>query len=238
MRARRWIIGVTFAVATATHAAPGLPAPASVVVSHNLSRNGIPIAVVTERFESGEGRYRIVSESAAVGVLALIQPRPIVVTSAGRVMAEGLQPERFDGSRGARDARRVSADFNWNDGTLALEHDGKSEQVKLPPGTQDRLSIMYQFMFYDYGGRRELGFPMTNGRKLDRYRYAVTPDVEIETPLGRMSTLHLVKHREPGDSETEIWLAPLHRYLPVRMVIVEDDGVRYEQLITRLELRP
>ncbi|MGQ0751814.1 MAG: DUF3108 domain-containing protein [Betaproteobacteria bacterium] len=238
MSARLFVIGLAFVAAAAVHAAPKPPAPASVVVSHNVSRNGIPIAAITEQFESGEGRYRIVSESAAVGVLALIQPRPVIVTSTGSVTPEGLQPERFDGSRGARDARRVSAEFNWNDGTLALEHDGKSERLKLPPGTQDRLSVMYQFMFYDYGGRRDLGFPMTNGRKLDRYRYTVTPGVEIMTPLGPMSTLHLVKQREPGDSETEIWLAPQHRYLPVKMVIVEDDGVRYEQLITRLDLQP
>jgi hypothetical protein len=97
---------------------------------------------------------------------------------------------------------------------------------------------MYQFMFYDYAGRQHIEFPMTNGRKLDLYRYTVTPDVEIDTPLGRMSTLHLVKQREPGDSETEIWLAPEHRYLPVKMVIVEDDGVRYEQLVSRLEVQP
>jgi hypothetical protein len=235
MSARLFVTGLALAAAAAAHAAPKVPAPASVAVSYNVSRNGLPIAVINEQFESGEGRYRIVSESAAVGVLALIQPRPVVVTSTGRVTADGLQPERFDGSRGTRDARRVSAEFNWTEGTLALEHDGKSEQLKLPPGTQDRLSVMYQFMFYDYGNR-DLRFPMTNGRKLDRYRYTVTPDVEIVTPLGRMSTLHLVKQREPGDSETEIWLAPQHRYLPVRMVIVEDDGVRYEQLITRLDL--
>ena len=238
MFTRHAVIGLALAAAAAVHAAPKVPAPAGVVVSHNVFRNGIPIAVITEQFESGEGRYRIVSESAAVGVLALIQPRPIIVTSTGGVTSEGLRPERFDGSRGARDARRVSAQFNWGDGTLALEHDGKSERLKLPLGTQDRLSIMYQFMFYDYADRRDLEFPMTNGRKLDLYRYTVTPDVEIDTPLGRMSTLHLVKQREPGDSETEIWLAPEHRYLPVKMVIVEDDGVRYEQLVSRLEVQP
>jgi hypothetical protein len=53
-----------------------------------------------------------------------------------------------------------------------------------------------------------------------------------------MTTLHLVKQREPGDSETEIWLAPQHRYLPVKMLIVESNGTRYEQVTTRLEVKP
>jgi hypothetical protein len=238
MSVKHFAICVALATATAGHAAPKLPAPASVVATHDVLRNGMHVGVVREQFQSEEGRYRILSESTAVGLFALVQPRPAVVTSTGRIIANGLQPERFDGARSARDARRVSAEFDWRNHTLALAYDGKSERIELPPGTQDRLSIMYQFMFFDYGERRELEFAMTNGRKLDRYRYTVTHGVEIETPLGRMTTLHLVKQRQAGDSETEIWLAPQHRYFPVRMVIVEDDGVRYEQFITHLELQP
>jgi hypothetical protein len=78
---------------------------------------------------------------------------------------------------------------------------------------------------------------MATGRKLDRYRYAITPDVVIDTPLKRLSTLHLVKQREQDDTGTEIWLAPEFHYLPVRVVIVESDGVRYEQVATRVEAK-
>lgn len=238
MLAKRLAICMALATVTTAHAAPRVTAPASIVLSHDVSRNGVHIALINEHFESSGERYRIVSESAAVGVFALLQRRPVVVSSTGRVTADGLQPDRFDGARGAQDARRVNAEFDWGNASLSLAYDGKSERVELPPGTQDRLSIMYQFMFFDYGGRRELAFAMTNGRKLDRYRYTVTHDVEIDTPLGRMSTLHLVKQRDPGDSETEIWLAPQYRYLPVRMVIVESDGVRYEQLMTSIDAQP
>lgn len=229
---------VLLAMAATLHAAPRTPAPASIVASHSVHRNGLHIATVNERFESGEGRYRIVSESVPVGLAALIQPRSAVLTSIGRITGEGLRPERFEGSRGANDPRRASAEFDWAAARLTLAHDGKNDALKLPAGSQDRLSIMYQFMFHAYGDRSELAFPMTNGRKLDHYRYAVSRDVEIETPLGRMKTVHLVKQREPGDSETEIWLAPEHRHLPVRMLIVESDGVRYEQTLTHLEVQP
>lgn len=229
---------VLLAMTVALHAAPRTPVPASIVLTHSVHRNGLHVATVNERFESGEGRYRIVSESTPVGLAALIQPRSAVLTSAGRITDAGLQPERFEGARGANDPRRVSAEFDWGAARLELAHDGKNDTLKLPMGTQDRLSIMYQFMFYGYGARSELAFPMTNGRKLDHYRYAVSRDVEIDTPLGRMTTIHLVKQRESGDSETEIWLAPEHRHLPVKMLIVESDGVRYEQTLTHIEVQP
>lgn len=236
---RKLVAAMGLAVLAApAEAAPRGAVPASIAVTYDVSRNGLQVAVVNERFESGGGRFRIVSESAPVGVAALIQPRPAVLSSAGRLTVEGLQPERFEGSRGANDPRRVNAAFDWAGTSLTLMYDGKNQRLELPAGTQDRLSIMYQFMFYSYDGPREIAFPMTNGRKLDRYRYAINPEVEIDTPLGRMKTLHLVKQREAGDSETEIWLAPQYLNLPVKMVIVESDGVRYEQSMTHIEVQP
>ena len=96
---------------------------------------------------------------------------------------------------------------------------------------------MYQLMFWPLGRMNPLEFAMTNGRKLDQYRYAVTPDVELDTPLGRLKTLHLVKHREPGETGNELWLSAQHRYFPVKIVYLEKDGVRYEQVIQSLEIR-
>ncbi|MEK6594842.1 MAG: DUF3108 domain-containing protein, partial [Pseudomonadota bacterium] len=79
---------------------------------------------------------------------------------------------------------------------------------------------------------------MTNGRKLEQYRYAVIPDAEIDTPLGRIKSLHLVKQRESDEAATEIWLSPRHHFFPVKVLIVEADGSRYEQVLTRLDLKP
>jgi hypothetical protein len=79
--------------------------------------------------------------------------------------------------------------------------------------------------------------PMTTGRKFDRYRYDVHQDVVIDTPLKRITTLHLAKQRDQNDSHTEIWLAPEFHYLPVKVLIVESDGVRYEQIVTRLDVK-
>ena len=236
---KKLLVVVLAATATAAvHAMPRAPAVSSVTVSHKVLWNGVHVAVVNEQFEKRDGRYHIVSKSDPVGLFALVQRRPATLTSSGRVSENGLQPERFEGSRGAGDARRVSAEFDWAGARLTFMHDGKSERVALPAGTQDRLSIMYQFMFFSYEGRREVDFPMTNGRKLDHYRYAMTRDVEIDTPLGRMTTLHLVKQRAPDDTQTEVWLAPQHHHLPVKILIVENDGTRYEEIMTGLEVQP
>ncbi len=210
--------------------------PGSVTASYDVRRNGLHVVQVQEHYVSADGAYRLTSDSRAVGVFALIQRTPAHLESSGRVTAQGLRPEQFDGARGITDSRRVAAEFDWSASRLTLRHDGRSDVVDLPNGTQDRLSVMYQFMFLAPDGRRDIAFPMTNGRKLDHYRYTATAGVPLETALGRLATVHLVKQRAPGETEAEIWLSPRHHYLPVKAVIVEDDGVRYEQTVRHLEV--
>lgn len=226
-----WLLAILPALAIAANAPPAL-----VSAEYQVQRNGLTVAVMQERYEARDGAYRLTSDSQPVGVLALFQRNAARFASSGQLTRQGLRPERFEAGRGDNDARRVSADFDWAGSRLTLRHDGKTDTVELPAGAQDRLSIMYQFMHAGLEGRKEIAFAMTNGRKLDRYRYAITANVEIDTPLGRLDTLHLVKQREPGDTGTEIWLSTRHRHLPVRMLIIESDGVRYEQTITRLQV--
>jgi len=212
-------------------------APQAISASYEVSRNGGRVAVMNETFETKDGSYRIVSESHAVGLLALFERHPLRLTSSGRLTAAGLHPQHFEGKRGDDDPRQVRAEFDWPGERLTIAREGKTDTLPLPPGTQDRLSLMYQFMFLAPDRSQRLEFSMTNGRKLDQYRYAVHPGVEIETPLGRMTTVHLVTQHRPDESGAEIWLAPQYRYLPVRMVVLEEDGSRYEQVITKLEIK-
>ena len=212
-------------------------APQAVQAQYELSMNGTAIAVMQETFEIRNGAYQAVSETQAVGLFALVQRRPGRATSSGEVGSNGLRPKTFDGTRGTGDARRVRAEFDWTADTLTFTHDGRSETATLPPGTQDRLSVMYQFLFLDPAKLKGLAFAMTNGRKLDQYRYTIGPDTAIDTPLGRLAVIHLVKQHTASETATEIWLAREHRLMPVKMRIVEDDGKRYEQVISRLEIR-
>ena len=218
------------------HAFAQTAAPAALSASYDVQLNGMQIAVINEQFDTANDTYRIVSESNPVGLLALFRKQGVTLVSRGKLTANGLQPEHFEGMNGSDESRRVSAEFDWAEARITLKHEGKTESAPLPPGAQDRISLMYQFMFVEPGQLRQLDVAMTNGRKIDQYRYSITPDVDLDTPLGRMKTLHLVKERQPDESAAEIWLAPQHHFFPIKVLLVEKDGARYEQTITRLEL--
>lgn len=232
-------IAATLLAAAALLPAPvAFAAPQTVHAQYHVSMNGVPIGIMQETYEARDGRYQIVSETHATGVLALVQRRPARVTSSGEVDLAGLHPQTFEAARGSSDARRVRADFDWTAHKLTMTHDDRSDTVTLPPGAQDRLSVMYQFLFIPPDQLRDLKFAMTNGRKLDHYRYTTGPDTALDTAIGRMAVVHLVKQHAAGDTATEIWLAREHAMLPVKMRIIEDDGSRYEQIIVRLNLLP
>jgi hypothetical protein len=228
---RALLAGCLFAAALAAAAPPAVRA------TYAGYMNGMQIGTITEQFMTEGGKYRIVSETKPMGLAAIIQRQPLRFASAGTISEDGLRPEHFEARRSAGENPQVTAEFDWSQSRLTLKHAGKSEAVALPAGTQDRLSVMYQFMFVPLDSMRQIEFPMTNGRKLDRYAYRVTQDTEIDTGLGRLKTLHLVKVRDAGDTITEIWLSPHHRFLPVRMLIVERDGMRFEQIIQSLDIR-
>ena len=57
----------------------------------------------------------------------------------------------------------------------------------------------------------------------------------LKTPAGEMETVHLVKQRESKDDRgTEIWFASGRDYLPVRILVIEKDGARIDQVLTRI----
>lgn len=234
----RLVIGLLIACSLLPAAFADASAPQSIQAQYSVSLNGLPVAVMQESFELRDNAYRIISETRAIGLLALVQRRPGIVTSSGSLHREGLRPHAFDGTRAGKDPRHVHAEFDWNARTLTLTHDGRIETVALPAGTQDRLSVMYQFLFVPHEDMKRLVFPMTNGRKIDHYRYAVGPDSAIDTPLGRLAVVHLVKQHLAGETAAEIWLAREYRMMPVKMRIIEDDGERYEQVIAKLEMTP
>ena len=58
----------------------------------------------------------------------------------------------------------------------------------------------------------------------------------LRTAAGNIETLHLVKLRDSGDArQTEIWLDVQRSYIPVRLLVVEKDGTRVDQVVTRFE---
>ena len=212
-------------------AAFALP-PQKLSVQYETSRNGTVMVEVNETLTHDGKTYRIDSDARGKGLFALANRGSVKRESRGTVEAGGIRPLEFRDQRGDRQAE--FARFDWAKSQVVEERNGKSEATPIKGAMQDRLSFLWSFAFAPPGSR-EIALDVADGRGVNRFRYAVSGPEKLKTPAGEFEALRLIKQREPGDERgTELWLAVRHHYAPVRILVVEKDGTRLDQVATRV----
>ena len=211
--------------------------PSEIKAEYQLTNNGITIGRVHETFVRKGDTYAISSVSRSEGVLKVLYDEQITLQSAGKVNPAGLQPLTFEEKRTKESKRDVSATFDWSRGVMQSRFKGETSMHTLPPETQDRISMMYQFMHLKPRAGN-LVMSMSNGRKVEAYTYRIVDDVRLSTPMGEMDTVHIERVTTlPRESKVEVWLAKQHHNFPVRVVFDDPKGLRLEQNIVALQAR-
>lgn len=230
---RAFVLSSVFCLLSPAFAAP----PDSVQAVYDVSKSGMKVEI-SETFSRDQNRYTLSSVWKPVGLLALIKPEKIFIDSNGLVGKRGLQPLLLDHRRELDQRKNSRAEFDWKNKQLTLIHQDQRTVVALPDGTQDRLSVMYQFMFLPLQNAAALDFPMTNGEKLDNYHYAITHNQTVKVPAGEFNAIYLDSQPKPGERRTEIWLATQLGNLPCKMTITEANGDQLTQELSKLTIKP
>ncbi|MEO8333061.1 MAG: DUF3108 domain-containing protein [Gallionella sp.] len=211
--------------------------PASIRATYDVYKGPMKIGQIEESYVRDKDRYTLISTTRGVGLVALIQPGKIVISSSGRVGDRGLQPLRFSDKRENHEEKDRSAELDWEGKRLTLIQQAQRTIVALPEGTQDRLSAMYQFMFLSLQAGTTLDFPMTNGGKLDNYHYVITRGELLKTSAGEFDTLYLDSQAKKGESRSQLWLATQKYNLPCKLIITEGNGDQITQILSKLDIR-
>ena len=204
---RSWFFAAAISACAGAQAAP----PETAEIVYELLRNGSAVAEIVQRFEQDGKRYQIAETWKGRGLLAL--RGEIQRKSTGAVGPEGLRPLEFEDQRSGRETVREKFDPN--------------------SPLQDRLSFVWNFAFAP--PRQPVALDISDGRHAARSVYASAGRERVKTPAGEFDAIKLVKHRDgPEDRGTEIWLAAERHLLPVRLLILEKDGTRLDQVATRI----
>jgi len=209
----------------AVQAAP----PERITLTYEMKRNGTVLGEVSETLEHDGRTYAITSEVRGRGILALFGV--LKRTSRGRITPQGLRPDEFRDERGSW---AVSAKFDWETRSVTQERKGKSETLPMQGTAQDPLSLAYSFAFVPPKGK-EYDVTRADGRGLTPFRFTVVGSEKLATPAGEMQTLHIAKLRDgPEDKSTDIWFAAERDFVPVRVLVVDTDGTRSDQVVTHI----
>lgn len=213
-------------------AEPGPEWPASTRLSYALTgnyRGAVTGQAQVEWLREGR-RYQVhLDLSVGPGFAPLIARR---MSSEGLLGPRGIAPQRYDEETRIlfADRRRASVLFQGERLTLADGH-----QEPAPPGAQDASSQFVQLTWLFLTGREPMvaghivELPLVLPRRQYLWRYEVLGEEVLRTPLGELVTWHLRPTKASstaagaGDLSAEVWLAPSLQYLPVRLLIRQDE---------------
>jgi hypothetical protein len=225
------------AAAAAFACASAVAMPNEITTEYRLTHTGVVIGRVSETFVRKGDTYSIQSVTRSEGILKVFMDDQLSTQSTGRVTARGLQPLEFIQRRKNDVDDNIRATFDWDKGILHSEFRGKNKTVPLPRETQDRLSLLYQFMNLQ-PREGEVVLPMSNGRNVQFYTYRLVEEVKVTVPAGDFQTFHYERvntsEREP---KAQVWLAKDRFNLPVRVVFDDSKGLRLEQTLVAIESR-
>jgi len=216
------IASLSSAFAGAAWSAP----PQRVDLVYETSRNGMVLAEAFYQLEHDGRTYSIMETAKGRGLLALRGTTRR--TSRGMISPEGLKPVEFVDERTGRDTARVR--FDWQAKTVWQQYKGEPRIEPLPPHAHDRLAWVFDFAFAP--PRREAVFDLFDGRGQSHHVYVSAGREKIKTPLGELDALTFMRGNE--EERTQVWLATKLDLLPVRILVLEKDGTRYEQVATKI----
>jgi hypothetical protein len=166
------------------------------------------------------------------------------ITSEGDITADGLRPARYDEITRMvlRDSRRLVVQMEEDRVVLA-----GGRVLPRPPGLQDSASQFVQltWLFTTDPTRlregQQIELPLALPRRLGLWVYEVGATEEVQTPAGPVAAVHVKPRRDlpllprpGGELAAEVWFAPSLQYLPVRMLIRQDEQTWVELRLASL----
>ena len=209
---RNFSLTIALSFASAAAAVP----PQRVEIAYEIARNGVVMAESRQRLEHDGRSYRLSETWSGKGILSL--RGEITRSSQGAVVADGLRPQNFEDKRPGRESQKAAFDPAATTATLLR---------------QDQLSFIWTLAFAP--PRDAVTASVADGKRVTSYTYQAAGRERVKTPAGEFEALKLVKRRDnPQDKATEIWLAIDRQYIPVRILIVEKDGTRLDQVAVKI----
>ena len=148
-----------------------------------------------------------------------------VRTSTGQITRNGLEPTRF----GDKVRSEVAAHFEYAKGKVVFS--ANTPDAPLLPGAQDELSIFMQLSAMLAGEpakfppRTEVPFQAVGPKSSELWVFVVGEAEQLILPGGTVRAVKLSRARRGEyDANVDVWLAPEHNYLPLRIRLTYLNG--------------
>ena len=221
---------LTFSMLVCTQLAQALP-PRLFTAEYNASYEGISAdAQRSLTLDPATGTYTLSStvELKLFGSsLTRIEERSVFLW-----IDEMPLPQHYEFIQTGFGARERTVEFDQGNGLANFTINEDKGQLMLDGPAFDDLSGYLVAKEQLTQGATEIRFNVVDRGEIREHYYKLVNRVRLQTPLGRIKALHLERVRgEESARKTEIWLAPDHDYLLLKLLQTEPDGSEVELTI-------
>jgi len=160
----------------------------------------------------------------------------LVLTSEGHLGNTGLAPVKMTEKRRGRALTATHFDWPGNKVTFSASQNNYA----LLPGAQDKATVPLQLSAIARGDQSQLSGDIDMFVGEDRwgsvYTFNVVGPEEIDTGVGRLQTVRIARPPKQGSYKTrlDIWLSPVHGWLPVQIRSTEANGAVTTQTVNKI----
>jgi hypothetical protein len=213
-----------------------LPFSATYTVGNNLLSAG-NATLTLEQGDNDLWTYQL--KTQPTGVFKLTGKGNITETSVLRFVEapEGgllLRTDSYSYRQDDERRRSVDAAFDWENQTLGWSRRGKTGTASLADGpVVDRLSVTLDVMSALRQNIDTIEYRVFDNGRLKDVVFKVEGIERLETSIGEMDTVRVLRTRVDGSSRTTVtWFAPSLDYVPVKI-----EQLKRGELVARLTLK-
>ena len=224
---------LALAASAAASADPGIP---SFNARYDLKKGPLVLGVARVEYRRlPDDSYSYRMHTRGVGLARMLFEGYTEERSEGRITPEGFRPASYRYQReGGDNPRQSEARFHRDSGRVEGLKRGKPWELEAPPGVLDRVVGPLQLMHDLAEGRDEIRYSIAERGRLRHYRLTREGAETLDTPLGRLETVKVVRRREDSGETTTLWCAPALNYLAVRVEHEDEDDGTFTLELTRV----
>ncbi len=233
LRTRALLALLALAAGTAASADPGIP---SFNARYDLKKGPLVLGVSRVEYRRlPKERYSYRMHTRGTGLARFLFEGYTEERSEGEITAEGFRPRAYHYRRAGGDNPRESeARFLREQDRVEGLKRGKPWALEAPSGVLDRVVGPLQLMHDLAEGRDETRYSIAERGRLRHYRLTREGTETLNTALGRLETVKVVRRREGGGETTTLWCAPALDYLAVRVEHEDEDDGTFTLELTRV----
>ncbi len=189
--------------------------PEYLELRYRLGYGSISLGTVTKTLIRENNTYRLYSNTEPTGLGSLLTSDTLSEEGRFQLTDRSIQPLSYRQTRNGSKTRVRTVSFDWDQNILTF---GDGRQKRLPPGTLDAGSILFALMLAPLEEEGKKQVHITDGKNLRRYTYVRDGKEMLETPIGVLNTVRILRHNRDKTKTVTIWLATSKSNLPVKVV--------------------